>query len=143
MAMGVAVQGKYAYVVMDNFSLVRTGKAAFRGIVVIDLDSETVVRELDGMDPFADCIVADANNIIVSLGGGEVLWKYSLASLQGSTLPEPTLRLWKFTAPGHPVGHAVMDDVYYYTCFMKAPLKPGGSYKAAPAALNRKQLLLD
>lgn len=142
-AMGVAVQGKYAYVVMDNFSLVPKGKAAFRGIVVIDLESETVVRELDGMDPFVDGVVADANNLIVSFGGGEILWKYSLASLQSNTLPEPTLRIWKYTAPGHPIGHAVMDDVYYYTCFLKAPLTAGGAYKAAPAALNRKQLLLD
>src|SRR6185312_7978327 len=102
MATGVAVQGKYAYVVMDNYSLVAQGKPAFRGIVVIDMDSEKVVRELDGLDPFADGIVADANNVIVSFGG-DIVWKYSMASLQGTALPaDPVLRIWKFTAPGHP-----------------------------------------
>lgn len=53
MATGVVVVGRYAYVSMDNFTLVREGKPAFRGIVVIDMESERVVSELEGMDPGA------------------------------------------------------------------------------------------
>jgi hypothetical protein len=146
MATGVTVQGKYAYVVVDNFSLVSPpSKAPFRGVIVVDMDSESVVAQLDGMDPFVTSVTADSNVLIASFDG-QPIWKYSLSSLQGRSMPEPIIRIWKFPVPGHPAGSAMMDDKYYYTCYSKAPEHPGdngGMYKSVPMALDRRVLILE
>lgn len=142
MAMGVTVQGNLAYVVMDNFSLVTNGKPAFRGFVVINLDTQSVVSELDGMDPGVDSVTSIGNTLVASFMGYPI-WKYDLVSLGGKSLPEPQQRISQFPGNGHPTGHAAMDDKYYYTCFVKAPAKPGGAYKLVPLALERSALKLD
>jgi hypothetical protein len=142
MAMGVAVSGKYAYVVMDNFTMAPPGKKpAFRGVIVIDMESEQVIRELDGMDPGVDAAVADKGSLVASFGGMPV-WKYNLGDLNTSTLPGPAAQIWRFPSQGHPVGKPAMDEKYYYTCFLRAPEKPGGSYKAVPVAFSRSELML-
>ena len=141
-AVGVTVQGKYAYIAMDNFSLVEKGHPAFRGLVVIDMTREAVVGELDGMDPGADAVVSDGKKLIVSFGGIPI-WKYALNSFRGSQLPEPENRVWRFPLKGHPTGIPSMDDKYYYTCFYQAPAKPGEPYKKLPLALDRRVLMLD
>jgi hypothetical protein len=138
MATGVTVQGKYAYVVMNDYSQAPASqKPAFRGITVIDLDSQTVVSELDGMDSEADAVVSDAQSLIVSFGG-EPIWKYGLADLASQTLPNPQNRIWRFPVDGAPTGRPAMDEKYYYTCFSKNP-----DYKKVPLALNRAQLGLN
>ncbi len=140
----ITVSGKFAYAVVDSYTLVGPhDKPAFRGLVVIDLDSQTVVAELDGLDPGASNISSDNNVAIVSFYG-QPLWKYSLKSLHGSSLPQPLKRVWKFPIEGHPKGKASMDDKYYYTCYSRMP-KPGeGPYFISmPAALDRRILILD
>ncbi len=144
MAQGVSISGKYAYVVLDSYTLVGDrDKPAFRGIAVIDMDTETVVSEMDGMDPGADSIVADGNRVIVSFYG-QPLWKYSTQSLLTGTLPQPMKRVWKFPVDGRGVGAAAVDDKYYYTCFSRLPLPGEGSYyKKVPMVLDRRVLMLD
>ena len=142
---GITVSGRYAFAVLDSYSLVGDlDKPAFRGIVVIDLETESVVSELDGMDPGADSITSDNNVAIVSFYG-QPLWKYSVAGLsKASTLPAPLKRFWKFPIDGNQTGKASVDDKYYYTCFSRMP-KPGeGSYFIkVPMALDRRVLMLD
>ena len=93
MATGVAVSGKYAYVVMDSYTLVDKNETpAFRGLVVIDMETEQVVSELGGIDPGTDSVAADATNVIVSFMG-QPLWKYSAQSLHANTLPSPLKRV--------------------------------------------------
>lgn len=142
-ATGVAINGNLAYVSMDNFSLVPRGKPAFRGLVVIDMTTERVLNELDGLDPFADGVLTDGKKILVSFGGGDIVWKWSLSDLRGSQMPDPEIRIWRYPMKGTPAGKAAMDEKYYYTCFNKAPEAPGGSYKNIPVALDRRVLILD
>lgn len=146
MATGVTVQGRYAYVAMDNFTLVPPPqKPALRGIVVIDMETESVVAELDGMDPGSGALISDARSLIVSFDGMPI-WKYDLASLspRATKMPEPRKRIWTFPMKGHPTGSPAMNEKYYYTCFLKAP-EPGGNgwYTRHPAALDRRVLMLD
>jgi hypothetical protein len=142
---GITVSGRYAFAALDSYSLVGAhDKPAFRGIVVIDLETESVVSELDGMDPAADSITSDANVAIVSFYG-QPLWKYSVAGLsKASTLPAPLKRFWKFPIDGHQTGKASMDDKYYYTCFSRMP-KPGegSNFINVPMAFDRRVLMLD
>jgi hypothetical protein len=142
---GITVSGRYAFAALDSYSLVgEQDKPAFRGIVVLDLETESVVSELDGMDPGADSITSDNNVAIVSFYG-QPLWKYSVSGLtKTSTLPAPLKRFWKFPVDGKQAGKASMDDKYYYTCFSRMP-KPGeGSYFIkVPMVFDRRVLMLD
>ena len=141
MATGIVVVGNYAYILMDSFSLVSEGKQPFQGIVVLEVETQKVIAEVDGMDPGADAITSDGKKILVSFMGSAV-WKYSLDNVQGSSLPEPENRVWKFLG-GNPTGRATMDEKYYYTCFSKAPKERGGAWHNVPVALDRKILMLD
>lgn len=151
MATGVTIQGHYAYVVMDNFHVTRPEDKIniFRGIIVIDMESESVVAALGGMDPGTDSITSDSKSLIVSFGGIPI-WKYRIDDItkafRGNKLPEPEYRLWKFPVKGHPIGAASMDENNYYTCYLKAPSyrgENGGFYRKVPMALDRRMLLLD
>lgn len=135
MATGVSVVGKYAYIVMDNFSLVPNGqKPAFRGVIVVDMDQEAVVSEIEGLDPGADAVISDGKDLFVSYAGYPI-WKYNLAEVRGPKLPSPQM-IWKFPVEGHPVGAASLDGRYYYTCFSKH--NPGGGRTSLiPMALDR------
>lgn len=137
MAQGVTVEGRHAFVVVDNYSLVAPpAKPAFRGIIVVDMESETVVAELDGMDPGVTSVSSDGDSLLASFGGNPI-WKYELKSLLGSrTLPEPIQRVWRFGMKGHPSGAASIDDRYYFTCFVD------GNFRRVPTALDRAALLL-
>jgi hypothetical protein len=138
MATGVTVQGKYAFVVMDNFSLVPYGKPPFRGLIVIDMEQEKVVANMDGMDPGADAVLNDGQNLIVSFGGMPI-WKYSLSRLTAGVLPSADRHIWQFPIAGHPTGLPSLDAKYYYTCFLKAPVNGsnGGYYTRGPVVLDR------
>lgn len=147
MATGVTIQGKLAYISMDNFSLVdpRQGKPPFRGIIIVDMESEKVVAELDGMDPGATSINADGASAIVSFGGIPI-WVFAIDALKGQKIPAPEQRVWKFPLAGNPIGAATLDEKYYYTCFSKAPAHPGengGWYRKVPLALDRRVLMLE
>jgi hypothetical protein len=143
MATSVTIQGQYAYVLMDNFSIVQPGeKPAFRGVIIIDMNTETVVAELDGIDPGADAVLSDSKSLIISYYGLPI-WKYNMADLKGSQMPSPRARIWKFPVKGHPTGKPSMDSKYYYTCFAKHPDKAGLPVTKVPLALNRKALMLD
>lgn len=147
MATGVTIEGNLAYVVMDNFHVTRPTDDVkiFRGLIVINMESETVQRELGGLDPGADSIVSDGKTVIVSFGGRPI-WSYGLETLRDNRLPEPKIRLWKFPLNGHPMGAPALDEKFYYTCFSKAPAFRGdndGFYRPVPLALDRRVLLLD
>lgn len=142
MATAATVQGNYAYVVMDNFSLVANGKPPFRGIVVIDMRNEAVVATLEGMDPGVTSIVSDSRTLLIGLGG-MTTWKYSLSTIGGDVLVEPVLRVWRYGIPGNPLGAPAMDEKYLYTCFYRSSEKPGQPGKRAPIALNRAALMLN
>lgn len=142
MAAGVTVSGKYAYVAMDNFTVVNRGTPAFRGIIVIDMETLQVVSELGGMDPGADAVVSDGKSLIVSFSGMPI-WKYAMKDLGGRQLPQPRQRVWKFPVDGSPTGAPSIDGKYYYTCFSKMPESGRGYFKRVPLALDRRLLILD
>lgn len=138
-AKDVVVIGKYAYVVVDNFHLVRPPKKPpFRGVLIVDMESERVVRELDGMDPGVTWVNGDSQSLIVSFGGSTI-WRYDLQSLHSlqNQLPEPKHRLWSYPLKGQPVGKALMDEKYYYTCFR------GGDHRTFPISLDRESLKIN
>ncbi len=140
MATSVTVQGKFAYVLMDGYTLVPPNqKPPFRGLVVVDMENYSMV-ELGGMDPGADAITSDAQKVIVSFGGIPI-WKYNLAKLQGKSLPEPEARFSSYPLADWPTGSPAMDANYYYTCFRKSEGR--GSYTRQPMALDRKEWRLD
>lgn len=140
-ATAVTVDGKFAYVILDEHTLNPNGKPAFRGVVVIDTETKKVVSELDGMDPGADAVATDGKTLIVSFMGMP-LWKYSLAELKGKALPRATYH-WKFPIPGHPTGKPALDAKFYYTCYVKTPDKPQGTYERFATALERSPMGLD
>ncbi|MFN9068988.1 MAG: hypothetical protein ACK5V3_17315, partial [Bdellovibrionales bacterium] len=84
---GVTVSGSHAIGVVDSYSIVGPNqKPAFQGLVIIDLDSEKIVSELNGLPPGVDGIVSDEKTVIVSFYGTP-LWKFSIESLFKSKLP--------------------------------------------------------
>ncbi len=139
-ATAVAVKGNLAFVTMDSFSIVSNDKLPFSGIIVIDMDSEKVIKELGGMDIGSDAVSIFGNKLIVSFYGHPI-WKYDLTQFRDRKLPEPSLRMFKFPVDGHPVGSATMDEKYYYTCFMQRDEDQRTFLK--PVALHRKALMLD
>lgn len=143
MATGVTVQSNRAFVVMDNFNVTSPGDGVkiFRGVIVVNMDSESVQNEVDGMELGADAVVSDANNLVVSMAGDPIL-TYDLAAITGKSIPSPTARVRSYPVDGHPIGFAMLDDKYYYTCYSKAPTPPGhgGVYSKVPMALDRKLL---
>ena len=143
-AMDVAVSGKNAYVVFDDFTVSNDpGRSAFRGVVVVDMETEKVISELDGMDPGVDAVVTDGKSLIVSFWGLPI-WKYSLGDLSSArSLPNPERRLWKFPYRGHPIGKPAMDEAHYYTCFRHNSENRGEPPRFKPVALDRKALMLD
>ncbi len=144
MATGISIQGRYAYVIVDNFSLVSNGsKPPFRGILVFDAETQSLLKKLDGMDPGATSVASDHDSLIVSFGGNPI-WKYDLKELNGITLPEPSLRIWKFPHGGSPTGSGFMDEKYLYTCYHFPPTPgQGGFYQKRPLSLNRQVLMID
>lgn len=143
-ANGIAVSGNKAYVVLDSYHLVNENeKPPFRGLVVIDLDKESIDFELDGMDPGADSIVADSQIAIVSFYGIPLL-KYSLKSLYGNKMPSPITRIGKFPVEGRQNGKASIDENYYFTCFFRVPDQGQGNRPIkGQLVMDRKKLLLD
>lgn len=139
MAMGVTVIDHYAYVVMDNFTLVPSNMAPpFRGIITIDMRSQSVVNEMNGMDPGADAIAGLGNTLVVSFMG-QPLWTYSATNGK----PEFKRSIWKFEGAGTPRGRATMDEENYYTCLsVPNPSHPGWMKKIA-GSLDRRALQLD
>ncbi len=142
MATGVTVVGNQAYLVLDNFTLNEDGQpAAFRGFVVVNLDTNQIESTLDGMDPGSDAVVSDGKILVVSFMG-EPLWKYDLSSIRGTKIPNPESEISIFPVVGHPTGIPSMDDTYYYTCFSKAPPN-GGVFTHVPMAIERSAIHLN
>jgi hypothetical protein len=141
---GVTVSGSHAFAVVDSYSVVGPNeKPAFQGLVILDLESERIVSELNGLPPGVDGIVSDEKMVIVSFYGIP-LWKFSKQSLFNSKLPSPLRKVWKFPIEGHPIGKASMDSQHYYSCFLKAPLQGEGPlFKKISIALDRRALILD
>lgn len=135
MAMGVTIVGNYAYVALDNYTLV-SGKPPFRGFVVVDMRTQNVVAELDGMDAGVDALSTDGAKIITSFMGIPI-WRYSAQSLLGSQLPNPETRVWQFPEEGHPTGLPSLDDTYYYTCFLRSTEQ---GFQKVPRVLLRQQI---
>ncbi len=142
-ATGITVVGKFAYIVMDSFSIVQPGEVpAFQGIVVMDLESKEVSRELLGLDPGVDAISSFGNKLFASFYGLPV-WKFDITKFKNDhKLPNPDARIFRFQDNGHPWGVPAIDEKYYYTCFHISPT-PTTPFAIKPIALNRKVLLLD
>ena len=140
---GIAISGKFAYAVLDSYSIVDEAPFPFKGIVKIDLETKKVVQELGGMDPGVDSIAAMGNKLIVSFYGFPV-WKYDLTDFKPNAkkLPNPEIRVFRFPIAGHPWGHASLDDKNYYTCYWKRADETNPRVKI-PAVLDRSTLLLD
>lgn len=113
MVNGIGVSGRYAVAVADSYSLVGPNeKPAFQGLIVVDLETETIISELNGLEP-ADSIVSDGKFAILSLYG-QPLKKYSMSKLLAATkLPAPSHQLFKFPWEGRQLGQASMDDRNY------------------------------
>tara|TARA_B110001454_G_scaffold219191_1_gene251105 strand:- start:22654 stop:23622 length:969 start_codon:yes stop_codon:yes gene_type:complete len=143
MAKGVAVVGQYAFVVLDSYTLVSAHqKVPFRGIVVIDMQTETVVREIGDLPPGLDSITADQDSLVLSFYGMP-LWRYTVSSVLSAKKAQPIARVFKFPLEGSPKDKAMMDDKYYYTCFSKMPGPGEGSYyKRIKLVMNRAQIML-
>lgn len=143
MAKGVAVSGQYAFVVLDSYTLVSAHqKVPFRGIVVIDMQTESVVKEIGDLPPGLDSIAADQNSLVLSFYGMP-LWRYPITSVLSAKNAQPAARVFKFPLEGSPKDKAMMDDKYYYTCFSKMPGPGEGSYyKRTKLVMNRAQLML-
>lgn len=144
-ARGVAISGKYAFVVLDSYSLVGPNEApAFRGLVVIDMESEKIIREIGELPPGLDSVSADDDVVILSFYGMP-LWKYSVNSLLTTKSPQPLKRVFKFPVLGHPTGKALLDEKYYHTCYKQIPetAAQGAYYIKTKTTMNRSQLMLD
>lgn len=144
-ANGISISDRKAIAAIDSYSLVSDSeKPAFRGLVTLDLETETVVSALDGMEPGADSITSDNNVTIVSFYGQPLL-KYSISSLSNnSKMPMPLKRFWKFPITGKQKGKASLDEKYYYTCFSRMPNPGEGSYFInVPMVFDRRVLMLD
>lgn len=145
MATAVTVSGDNAWIVMDNFTLVDPSKgSAFRGLVQLHLPTQSVQREIPGLDPGADAIVNDGKSWIVSYMG-RPLWKFSKSELNNKVLSVlPQNQFWSFPEKGHPTGLPTLDDEFYYTCYQVPPKSPSdkGMYRRVPVALNRSQMML-
>jgi hypothetical protein len=142
MATGIAIQGDKAYVLMDSFTLSPADqKQAFRGFVAIDLASELVVDKMDGIEPGASSLASFGSKLVIN-HYGQPLSMYDSQIFKN--WPTPQVNLWKLPVKGSPVGTAVIDANYYYTCFAKAPEKqPGGFYPMVPMAFDRRVLQID
>lgn len=139
-ANGVTVSGPTAYVVLDSYSVVGPREQpAFQGIVKINMSTESLISELDGLGAGAESIVSDGKVAIVSFYGSP-LTKFSLNSLNSEKLPSPLTRLFKFPIDGYPVGKGSMDEKYYFTCFKKAGTS---SFNRVPLVLSRQVLRLN
>ncbi len=136
MATGLIVKDNKAYIVLDNFHVVTQGKQPFRGIVTVDLDRELVSGRSEGMDPGATSLAGFGSDFIVSFNGLP-LWKYSLSAVQTPQLAAPDSRVWRFPEIDHPIGKAVIDDLFYYSCALKAPAQVGEPYTRVPVVLER------
>lgn len=135
-AMSVLVEGTTAYVLLDAFSITPNGKKPpFRGIVKIDMNTERVVGELDGLDPGADALMIHKDQLLVSFMGMPVQ-RFPLSVLNGTQLPAPSGFVGDFGVPGHPTGKPVLDDKYYYTCFRKRSESGRGPAVYIPLALD-------
>lgn len=142
-ARGVAVSGQHAFIVLDSYTLVSPSqKPPFRGIVVIDLKTEKVIRQINDLPPGLDSITADQTSLVLSFYGNP-LWKYSIQSVLNAKNVQPASRVFKFPLQGTPKGKALMDDKYYYTCFSQMPGPGEGTYyKKTKLVMNRAQLML-
>ena len=123
---------------MDEFSVVDQGKPAFRGIITIDMESQSVVSQSDGMDPGADQIASDAASLIVSFGGAPI-WTFAVDSFRAG---HPQREIFQFPLKGHPTGAPAIDASFYYTCFAKTADVIGQPVTFIPVALSRQQLKL-
>ncbi|KYG66191.1 hypothetical protein AZI86_03785 [Bdellovibrio bacteriovorus] len=141
MAMDVSVEGRYAYIVMDNFSLVRPpAPPPFRGIITLDLETNKIISQGSILDPGVTSVWSSPHGLIVSYGGS-AFWTFDLVN--GKVAEDPTYLRHRFPYKGHPSGRGSMDQKYFYTCYLMAPEYPGengGRYKNVPTALERVKL---
>lgn len=140
-AVDITRVGTKALIAMDNFSLVREGAPPFRGFVVYDLPTMSVDREVPGLDPGATSIVSDGRRAVIGFDGP--IWKFDVATILSSAKAAPMQLVWKYPLQGHPIGKPFMTSRYLFTCFLKAPSRPGEPFKKVPEVLLRKDLKLD
>ncbi|MDR3608564.1 MAG: hypothetical protein P4M08_14470 [Oligoflexia bacterium] len=147
MVTSVTIQGNLAYLGVDSFSLVPDGDPdPFEGVIIVNMDTQTVVSQFGGMTAGTQSILSDANDILIQFTG-QLMWKFDRSSLRGTKTPDPVKRVWVWPVDGHPAhgSFPAMDDKYIYTCYAFTPSSPSdnnGFYRFKPLAINRAQLLL-
>ena len=140
MATGIAIEGHSVYILMDSFTLNGPdSNPAFRGFVIIDMNTEKVTSQLNGLDPGASSLASYGNKMIVSFYGSPI-WMFDATKMK--SWPHPQADIFKFPFPGHVEGSAAMDDQYYYTCFEKPPASIPGYGTYVPMVFDRKVLAI-
>ena len=140
-ARDIAINGKKAFIVMDNFSFVARGTPAFRGVITLDLDSETVDQQTAGLDAGAESINVSGGLIYISYDGP--LWTYSLQSLSASKVQVPVNPRFQYPSGGHPSGKMSVDQDYLYACMVENSSGSGWSHhvpRAIPLSTRHAQL---
>ena len=140
MAVDISGAGDKAIIAMDNFTLVKQGAPAFRGFVVLDLNTGGVIKKVSGLDPGVESIQVVGDSVIV--GFNPPVWKFNLKEiLEGFGEVSPVQRVWRFPGGSHGVKKAYFDEKYMYACFLQST--PSGWYRKKPTVFSRGELTLD
>ncbi len=138
-AMALAVKGDEAFVVMAEFSVVRRGdKKPFSGIIVFDLKSGKVARELGGLPDGVETLDISGEALLVGFGGP--VYKFELSQLTGQKLPRPKAFVPRTGELGHFTGRGLYDDGNVYTCFTKHIMEPSPRAEKVTRVFDRKVL---
>jgi hypothetical protein len=139
-AMDVVVDVDKALILFDNFSLVDPSqKPGFRGIVVLDLKTNTVIMKSDGLPPGADSLAQFGDDLWISFMGYPIglIRLPDLYNTKGSmavNVKFPNIKL------GHPMGKGVLLEKDYLTCYLKYSATPGGKSKKVPLVYSRSEI---
>ena len=131
-------KGSQVIFLMDNFSR-SDDKPALRGFLLFDLNQHEILKEIPDLDPGAESLLNLKGTLSIGFPG--FLVKVPAVDFPDHVnFEEMANRTWSFPAKGTPIGRPTFDEKNIYTCFRKAPEKPGGKYESIPMILNRKVL---
>ena len=141
MAIGVAGFEHFAIFAVDNFTLSDPGtKTAFRGLLVVDLDTGAILRKIPGLDPGAESIQLMGNRVFV--GFNPPIWKYDLQTILSTNKAAPISVVSQLPENGMFVGKTEYDEENVYGCYNTlSPQTHQGIVK--PVGFSRKDLKLD
>jgi hypothetical protein len=139
-AMDVTVVSDMALILFDSFSLVDPSKKQpFRGIIAMDMKTNTVVMKADGLAVGADSLALAGDDLWISFMGYPIgLIKlpdlFKTQSTAGVNIKFPNINL------GHPRGKGVLLEKDYLTCYLKYSTVPGGKSRKVPLVYPRSEI---